>query len=92
MGCSPWGCTDSDTTKVTKHSTAHTDFWTSQVALVVNSSPPSSGDVRDEGWIPRSGRVPGGGHGSPLQYSFLKNPMDKEVRQVTVHSVAQHLT
>ena len=34
----------------------------------------SAGDVRDEGSIPRSGRVPGGGHGSPFQYSCLENP------------------
>ena len=26
------------------------------------------------GLIPRSGRYPGGGHGSPLQYSCLENP------------------
>ena len=61
MGCSPWGHKESDTTKVTKHSTAHTDFWTSQVALVVKNSPPSSGDIRDEGSIARSVRVPSPG-------------------------------
>ena len=27
--------------------------------------------------IPESGRSPRGGHGSPLQYSCLKNPMDR---------------
>ena len=26
--------------------------------------------------IPGSGRSPGGGHGNPLQYSCLENPMD----------------
>ena len=92
MGCSPWGHKELDTTKVTKHSTAHTDFWTSQAALVVKNSPPSSGDIRDEGSIARSVRVPGGGHGNPLQYSCLKNPMDKGVWQVTVHRVAQRRT
>ena len=29
---------------------------------------------RDLGSIPRLGRSPGGGHGNPLQYSFLENP------------------
>ena len=29
----------------------------------------------------------GGGNGNPLQYSCLKNPMDREVWQATVHSV-----
>ena len=31
----------------------------------------------DSGWIPGSGRSPGGGHGNPLQYSCLENPMDR---------------
>ena len=40
----------------------------------------------DLGSIPGSGRLPGGGgHGSPLQYSFLENPMDKGAWQATVH-------
>ena len=32
----------------------------------------------DPGSIPGSGRPPGGGHGSPLQYSCQGNPMDRE--------------
>ena len=35
-------------------------------------------DVRDAGSIPGSGRSPGEGNGSPLHYSYLKNPMDRE--------------
>ena len=35
-------------------------------------------DLRDMGSIPGSGRSPGGGHGNPLQYSVLENPMDRE--------------
>ena len=31
----------------------------------------------DLGLSPGLGRVPGGGHGNPLQYSFLENPMDR---------------
>ena len=31
----------------------------------------------DQGSIPGLGRSPGGGHGNPLQYSFLENPMDR---------------
>ena len=30
----------------------------------------------DPGSIPGAGRSPGGGHGNPLQYSCLENPMD----------------
>ena len=45
-------------------------------------------DVRDVGLISESGRSPGGGHGNPLQYSCLENPMDRGAWQVTVHGVA----
>ena len=38
----------------------------------------NTGDLRDAGSILGSGRSPGGGHGNPLQYSGLKNPMDRE--------------
>ena len=34
-------------------------------------------ETRDSGSIPGSGRSPGGGHGNPLQYSCLENPMDR---------------
>ena len=33
--------------------------------------------VRDSGLIPGLGRSPGEGHGNPLQYSCLENPMDR---------------
>ena len=49
----------------------------SLVALVVKNLPANSGDTRDAGSIPGSGRSPGGGHGNPLQYSCLENPMDR---------------
>ena len=37
----------------------------------------SACNVGDLGSIPGSGRFPGGGHGNPLQYSCLENPMDQ---------------
>ena len=37
----------------------------------------NAGDARDTALIPASGRSPGGGHGKPLQYSYLENPMDR---------------
>ena len=49
----------------------------SQVALVVKNLPASAGDARDSGFIPMSGRSPGGGHGNSLQHSCLENPMDR---------------
>jgi len=36
----------------------------------------NAGDVGDSGLIPGSGRSPGEGNGSPLQYSCLENPVD----------------
>ena len=39
--------------------------------------------------IPRSGRCSGEGNGSPLQYSWLENPMDREAWQATVRGVAE---
>ena len=47
-------------------------------------------DVRDAGSIPESGRSPGGGHGNPLQYSCLENPMDSRDFWAVVHSVTQN--
>ena len=49
----------------------------------------NAGDARDTGSTPGSGRSPGGGHGNPLQYSCLENPMDRGVWRVTVHTVAE---
>ena len=34
-------------------------------------------NIGDIGSIPGLGRSPEGGHGNPLQYSSLENPMDK---------------
>ena len=62
----------------------------SQVVLVVENLPASAEDVRDVGSIPRMERSPGGGHGSPLQYSCLENPMDGG--SPTVHGTAKSQT
>jgi len=48
--------------------------------------------VGDLGLIPGLGRSPGGGHGNPLQYSCLENPMDRGAWQATVHGVAKSHT
>ena len=52
----------------------------------------SAVDVRDMGLISGSERSPGGGHGNPLQYSCLENPMDRGAWQATVHRVAKSQT
>ena len=67
-------------------------IWASQVVLVVKNPPANAGDVRDMGLIPGSGRSPGGGHGNPLQYSWLENPMDRGASWATVHRVAKSRT
>ena len=64
----------------------------SQVALVVKNPPANAGEVRDVGSIPGSGRSPGGGHGNPLQYSCLENPMDRGAWRATVPGVAKSRT
>ena len=48
------------------------------MALVVKNPPANAGDKRDVGLIPGLGRSPGEGHGNPLQYSCLENPMEEE--------------
>ena len=62
------------------------------VLVIKNLPATNAGDTRDEGSIPRSGRSHGGGHGNPLQYSFLENPMDRETMQATVHKVKKNRT
>ena len=45
----------------------------------------NSGDVRDMGSIPGSGK----GYGNPLQYSCLENPMEIGAWWAIVHGVAE---
>ena len=49
-------------------------------------------NVEDTVSIPGLGRSPGGGHGNPLQYSWLENPMDRGAWWTTVHGVAELAT
>ena len=54
--------------------------------------PSANADVRDVGLIPGSGRSSRGGHGNPLQYSCLENPMDRGAWRATVRRVAKSWT
>ena len=56
---------------------------------MVKNPPANVGDIKDAGSIPGLGRSPGGGHGNPLQYSCLENPMDRGAWWVTAHGVTQ---
>ena len=49
---------------------------------MVKNLPANAEDVRDMGLIPGLGRSPGGGRGSPLQYSCLENPMGRGAWQL----------
>ena len=60
--------------------------------LVVKNLLVNAGDTRDVGSIPRLGRFPGEGNGNPVQYSCLKNPMDRGTWWATVHGVAKSQT
>ena len=42
--------------------------------------------------IPGLGKSPGEGHGNPLQYSCLGNPVDSGPWQVTAHEVVKSQT
>ena len=59
------------------------------VALVVKNPPANAGDLRDTGLIPGLGRSPRGGHGNPLQYSCLENPLDRGAWLAVVFRVAE---
>ena len=56
---------------------------------VLNNLHVNAGDVCS---IPGSRRSPGEGNGSPLQYSCLGNPMDREAWRTTVHVVTKNQT
>ena len=56
---------------------------------VLKNTPVSAGNIRDTGSIPGLGRSSGEGHGNPLQYSCLEDPMGRGAWQATVHSVTE---
>ena len=55
----------------------------------VKNPPANVGDIRDEDSIPGLRRSPAGGHGDPLQYSCLENPMDRGTWRAMVYRVAK---
>ena len=79
--------------------------WASFVAQLVKNPPAmweiqwlsgkesvcNAGATGDTGLIPGSGRYHGEGHGNPLQYSCLKNPMNRGAWWATVHGGRKEL-
>ena len=61
------------------------------MGAVVKNPHDKAGDIGDSGLIPGSVRSPGGGGGKPLQYSCLKNPMDRGAWWTMVQQVAKNL-
>ena len=63
--------------------------WASRVAQLVKNLPVMQ---ETRGSVPGSGRSPGEGHGNPLQYSFLENPMDIGPWRAPVHEITESWT
>ena len=59
---------------------------------MVKDPPANAGDIRDVGSMPGLGKSPGEGNGYPLQYSCLKNPMDRRAWQATVYGIRKSRT
>ena len=62
------------------------------MVLMVKNPSANAGDIKDTGLIPGLGRSPGGGHGNPLQYFCLENPMDRGSWRAIAHRVAKNQT
>ena len=59
---------------------------------MVKNLPAETEDAGDSGLIPGSGRPPEMGHGNPLHYSCLENPVDRGAWWATVHRVTKSQT
>ena len=55
----------------------------------VSDGKESASIAGDLGLIPGSGRSPAGGHGNPLQYSYLENLLGQRSRRAAVHGVTK---
>ena len=67
-------------------------FYTMLSDISGNDSACSVGATGDMGSIAGSERSAGEGNGNPLQYSCLKNPMDRAAWWATVQTVAKSWT
>ena len=68
-----------------------------KVSLIVGFPGDSDGkesacNAGDQGLIPGLGKSPGEGNGNPLQYSRLRNSMNRGARQALVHGVTKSWT
>ena len=63
-----------------------------RVSLMAQGVKNLSANAGDPGSIPGSGRSPGERNGNPLQYSCLRNAMDREAWWTRVHGVTKSQT
>ena len=49
----------------------------------------NEGDAGNAGLVPGSGRSPGEGNGTPLQYACLENSMDRGAWWIAVHGITK---
>ena len=59
---------------------------------MVKNWPANAGDIRDLGSVPGSARSSAEGKGNPLQFSCLKNPMDRGAWQYITSGVTKSQT
>ena len=57
--------------------------------MAVPAGKESACNAEDPGLIAGLGRSPGEGNGTPLQHSYLENPMNREAWRATLHRVAE---
>ena len=57
---------------------------------MVKNPPVNVEDARDSGLIPGPGRSPGGGNGNPLQYSCLKDSMNRGAWWAAESDMTEH--
>ena len=62
------------------------------MVLVVKNPPTNVADLGDMSLISGSGRSPGEGNGNSLEYSYLRNLMDRGAWWATVHGVTKSQT
>ena len=62
------------------------------VGTAVKNPGANAGDIRGVGLIRGWGRFSGAGHGNPLQYCCLENPMDRGRWRATVHALSNSQT
>ena len=85
-------CNSSQSVKSFCHLQQHGWTWGLPWRLSSEESACNAETAGDMSLIPGSERFPGRGHGHPLQYSILENPMDRGAWWATVHGVPKSQT